>query len=196
MQTIPAVVNGYNKTVSKPALRATFEDISGNDERAARIQIRIGCYFLGAANAWLHKNYPESAPSASLSTAEMDQIRLALTAYAIGPGNVREKFEILEQQGKPLTFAQLKKSFPTWGQIKAGPNKGKWSNRPLLYGQKVGDNYEKHDRHNNRPGKIEQLTARATQYAKSPGGFFIGALRVGGMVYGGKKLYSKYKVKK
>lgn len=192
MQTIPAVVAGYNKATKDPQFKATWEDISGTDERAARIQIRLGCFFLGRCNAWLHNNYPNIAPAASLSNADMNQIRLALTAYAIGPGNLKNKLDILAQQGKPQTFDQLKISFPDWGKIKSGPNAGKWANRPLHYGTKVGNKFEKHDHYNQRPGTLEKLTTRATGALKGGGGLLMVALLIGG----GWKVYKHYKEKK
>ena len=42
MQCIPAVINGYNSG-APAAETATLEDMTGNDDRAARLQIRIGC---------------------------------------------------------------------------------------------------------------------------------------------------------
>lgn len=137
MQTVPVTVLGYNKHEQAkpgfdPITLATWEDISGTDERAARIQIRAGCYYLALANHLIHQAHPEAAPAASLSSASLDQIRIVLTGYAVGAGATIEKLNQLAEQGKPLTFASLATSFPDWG--------GK-HNRPIYYANKVSGYY-------------------------------------------------------
>jgi soluble lytic murein transglycosylase-like protein len=138
MQTVPATVLGYNqheqsKPNFDPVTLATWEDISGTDERAARIQIRAGCYYLALANHLIHKAHPEAAPAASLSEAKPDQIRIVLTAYAVGAGATIKKLDQLKAEGKAATFSNLAASFPNWG--------GK-SNRPIYYANKVSGYYE------------------------------------------------------
>jgi SLT domain-containing protein len=128
MQIIPATVNWYNDQAPDDE-KATFEDMTGSDERAIRLQIRIGCKFLALVNNYLHQRYPETVPERSLANAKDDQIKLVLTGYAVGHGNTAKKMAKAIEADKSPTFANLKRLFPTWGQNA----QGKWINRPLKY---------------------------------------------------------------
>jgi len=156
MQTVPGTVLGYNKHEQAkadfdPLTLATWEDISGTDERAARIQIRAGCYYLAAANHLIHNAHPEAAPAASLSNAGMDQIRIVLTAYAVGAGATIKKLDQLKSDGKALTFSNLATSFPNWGGQ---------SNRPIYYANKVSGYYEENKNGSYTGSKPGGLLAR------------------------------------
>lgn len=128
MQTIPATIDWYNQTAEADKV-ATIEDMTGSDERAIRLQIRIGCKFLAHCNRYLHKRFPETVPEASLANAADDQIRLVLTGYAVGNGATAEKMQTAKEQNYSPTFANIQRLFPKWGQNAAG----KWINRPLKY---------------------------------------------------------------
>lgn len=133
MQTVPCTVLSYNdyqrsRSDFDPNKLATWEDISGKDERAIRIQIAIGCYYLAVANRILNINHPDSAPSKSLSNANADQIKLVLASYAIGAGATSKKLRLLEEKNVKPSFANLERYFPDWG---------KPANRPVYFARKV-----------------------------------------------------------
>jgi hypothetical protein len=128
MQIIPATVNWYNDQAPDDE-KATLEDMTGSDERAIRLQIRIGCKFLALVNNYLHQKFPETVPEHSLANAKDDQIKLVLTGYAVGHGNTEKMMEKAIEADKSPTFANIQRLFPTWGQNASG----KWINRPLKY---------------------------------------------------------------
>jgi hypothetical protein len=128
MQVIPATVNWYNDSAPDDE-KATFEDMSGSDERAIRLQIRTGCKFLALVNNYLHQKFPETVPERSLANAKDDQIKLVLTGYAVGHGNTAKKMAKAIEADKSPTFANIQRLFPKWGQNSSG----KWINRPLKY---------------------------------------------------------------
>lgn len=128
MQVIPSTVDFYNQANDERDI-ATYEDMTGTDERAIRLQIRTGCKFLAFVNHYLHRHFPQALPESSLANATDDQIQLVLTGYAVGHGAAAKKLKQLIDQGKTPSFANIKKNFPTWGQNK----EGKWINRPLKY---------------------------------------------------------------
>lgn len=162
MQVIPSTVAYYNSQQSNPNNKATFEDISGTDERAARIQIKIGCFYLAFANHFIHKLYPLDFPAFSLSSATPDQIKVALTAYAVGHGALKQKLDALKDEKRKLSFDNLKKYFPTWGQNKAG----KWINRPLHYANVVNKWFQSDHTQTGSPGQSTGLMARTKKTAK------------------------------
>jgi hypothetical protein len=129
MQTIPATVNWYNESADGDQ-KATVEDMTGADARAARMQIRIGCKFLAFANAYLHRKMPEAAPAKSLADAKDDQIALVVTAFAVGHGATLKKLRAVKQAGKRPSFWQIQKLFPNWGK---SAKTGKWINRPITF---------------------------------------------------------------
>jgi soluble lytic murein transglycosylase-like protein len=137
MQTIPATIAWYNES-APDADKATIEDMTGSDERAIRLQIRVGCKFLAHANYYLHQRFPETMPERSLANAKDDQIKLALTGYAVGNGATAKKMAAAIDQDKAPTFANIQRLFPKWGQNAAG----QWVNRPLKYANDVTTNFQ------------------------------------------------------
>ena len=140
MQAVPGTVLSYNdyqrsRSDYDPNKLATWEDISGKDERAIRMQIAIGCYYLAVANKILNLNNPQSAPSKNLSDANADQIKLILTSYAVGAGATLNKLKLLDEQNLKPTFANLKRRFPDWG---------KPANRPVYFADKIFQKYTHH----------------------------------------------------
>ena len=140
MQCVPGTVLSYNdyqrsRSDFDPNKLATWEDISGKDERAIRMQIAIGCYYLAVANKILNLNHPMSAPAKSLSNANADQIKLVLSSYAVGAGATDEKLKSLDEQNLKPTFANIEKRFPDWG---------KPANRPVYYAKKVFNRFSNH----------------------------------------------------
>lgn len=155
MQTIPATIQGYNDSAPQGEA-ATLEDMTGNDERAARLQIRVGCKFLAGCNSYLHSNFPAACPARSLSSATDDQIGIVLTAYAVGPGNTAKKLKKLINTGKKPTFKNLQVNFPLWGQN----SDGVWVNRPLLYANTVLKWYRNNKKNSYQIGKCGALAER------------------------------------
>ena len=137
MQIHPRTVASWNEHGNETAF---VEDMTGDDERAIRLQIRIGCWYLAACVAGLHKYYSKSFPAVSASQADQNQIQCALIGYAVGLGALRQKLDQLKEENKPLTYEQLVKSFPNWGKSQ---KTGKWINRPLHYAAVVWDQYAK-----------------------------------------------------
>ena len=131
MQVIPSNVERWNEK-KKPIV--TIEDMRGDDERAVRLQIRLGSsIFAGAVHA-IHRFDPRLFPGTTPGTATAQQLQLALVAYAIGAGKIGgkrgliPKLEILRSEGKPLTLDALRKRFPKWGYSE---KKQRWINRPV-----------------------------------------------------------------
>jgi hypothetical protein len=137
MQVIPSTVNWYNEGVPDDE-KATFEDMTGSDERAIRIQIRTGCKYLALVNNYLHKRFPETVPQHSLANAKDDQIKLVLTGYAVGHGATAKKMNKAIEAGKSPTFANIQRLNPKWGQNASG----KWINRPLKYANDTITNFQ------------------------------------------------------
>lgn len=183
MQTIPATVDGYNKRQTDPDRIATIEDISGTDERAARLQIAIGCHYLAGVNHYLNQNYPQAAPAASLAEAGGDQVRFVLAGYAVGHGAIGEKLAALAAAGRPMTFAALKSTFPNWGQNAAG----EWINRPLYYAERVGNKYQNNRSNSYTGGRAGALAARVKE--RIGGGGF--ALLAAAGLWAGWKFYER-----
>jgi hypothetical protein len=117
MQCSPALVADWNKKMSP---RATLEDMTNTDERAARLQLRIGCWYLAACVKQLNTYAPQTFPGASAGTASAEQLRLALVAYAGGwggsskPGGrgLKPKLDALTANGRPLTLEEVIRAFP------------------------------------------------------------------------------------
>ena len=147
MQVIPSTVAWYNQLHPKDF--AYFEDVSGKTERAARMQIRIGCWLLAHNVRMLHKFDPQAFPGTSPGTASPEQLGQALIAYAIGLGALRKRLRVLKEKELPLTQGSLHEQFPLWDYSKT---KEKWINRPLHYGSVVWRNYERNK--TNIPGTV------------------------------------------
>ena len=155
MQAIPATVQFYND--SAPAgEKALLEDMTGTDERAARLQVRVGCKFLAFVNHYLHTRMPKAAPAAHLSDASPDQIKLVLTGYAVGHGATRKKLMAVKEQGYPPTFDSIKRNFPEWGK-----RNGKWFNRPIFYAEKVFAKYSE-----NKAGGVPDVVKKPVEIVK------------------------------
>lgn len=165
MQTIPGTIESFNSNKSGAGF-ATVEDVTGNDERAIRMQIRIGCAYLATANHILHNAFPDTCPASSLSEASDDQIKLVLTGYAVGAGRTMKKMKQAKQEGYSPTFANIKKLFPKWGQNA----EGKWINRPLKFAQDVMPNYKANRGGSFTGTRAGDLIARAKNCVSSPAG--------------------------
>jgi hypothetical protein len=187
MQIIPATIDFYNMTAPDND-KATLEDMTGTDDRAIRLQIRVGCKYLAFVNYYLHQRFPETMPENSLSAAGDDQIALALTAYAVGHGATAAKMKEAKEQNYSPTFANVKRLFPTWGQNAAG----KWINTPLKYASDVLTNFLANRSGSyvgTRPG---DLVARAkTTISDNKGGFLALAICLTGAGWLIQRYYSR-----
>ena len=191
MQTIPDTINGYNRNKTGADF-ATIEDMIGTDERAARMQIRIGCHFLATVNHYLHRYFPAACPALSLSEAEPGQIGIVLTGYAVGHGATANKLQQLIDQNIKPTFSNLKTHFPNWGKNSAG----QWINRPVHYASVVLENFDK-----NRGGSyVEsapgQLVRRTVGKLNKTQGALAMLLFLTGAGYLINRYYTRPKVKK
>jgi hypothetical protein len=137
MQIHPLTVSSWNEHGDETAY---LEDMTGDDERAIRIQIRLGCWYLASCVAGLHQFDPTAFPAVSAAKAGQNQLQCALIGYAVGLGALKKKLKQLQSENKPLTYDQLVKTFPEWGKSK---KTGKWINRPLHYAAVVWDQYAK-----------------------------------------------------
>jgi len=147
MQVIPSNVTAWNQN-KKPVI--TYQDMTGKDERAVRLQIRIGCSIFASYVHKLHQFDPVVFPGTSPGTAHENQLSLALVAYAIGPGKpggkrgLIPKLEQLKANNKPMNLTALSKAFPKWGYSEQSQ---RWTNRPVQYGHSVWAKYNKVDKH-------------------------------------------------
>lgn len=145
MQVIPSHVNSWN-TNKTPKI--TYQDMVGQDERAARLQIRIGCSILSSYIYRLYQFDPIAFPGSTPGTAPPNQLNLSLIAYAIGPGKAGGKrgliprLEKLKSMGRALNIRELAKAFPKWGY---SDSLQKWINRPVQYGGTVWGAYRKRE---------------------------------------------------
>jgi hypothetical protein len=144
MQILPAHIAAWNEHKTP---KITLEDMTGNDERAARLQIRIGSSIFASYVQKLHQFDPVEFPGDSPGKATPDQLSLALVAYAIGPGKkggekgLIPKLEQLRAQRKPLTLESLRTTFPKWGYSE---RKARWINRPVQAAKTVWTDYIEH----------------------------------------------------
>jgi len=180
MQIHPRTVASWNEHGNETAF---VEDMTGDDERAIRMQIRIGCWYLAACVAGLHKYYPESFPAVSAIQADQNQLQCALIGYAVGLGALRKKLDQLKEENKPLTYEQLVKSFPEWGKSQ---KTGKWINRPLHYAAVVWDQYAKNQTGATIPTTPPGLIARIGK-AWNGGGWLLVPVAAGLLWSLGKK---------
>ncbi len=135
MQVIPGTLAAYNK--NNPTV--FFEDMAGQDEQAARAQVRVGSSVYANAIRALYRYDPRTFPGGTPGKAPPDQLMLALTAYAFGFGRLRKKLDALKARGEPLTFNALAANFPDWGKVG-----DKWLSRPIKYARWVWTNAKKH----------------------------------------------------
>ena len=133
MQVVPRTIASYNQSTTTD--RVYFEDMKGQEERAARLQIRVGCAVYASAILNLHQYDPLTFKAATPATADPNHLILALVGYRMGSGALRKKLDKLKALGKPLTFEALAATFPNWGQNQ----QGEWINRPIYYTQTVWD---------------------------------------------------------
>lgn len=143
-QCIPSVVAGYAKAFKHPAY---FEDMTGSDERAARLQVRLGAWVFASGVRLLHDYDPIAFPAKSPGASTPEQLKLALVAYAIGFGNLKKKLDVLKEEKTPLALDTLKTRFPWWGYNKEA---GQWINRPIQSSEKKWALYTKNM--SNAPG--------------------------------------------
>lgn len=165
MQTIPVLVEAWNKNVGKPII--TADDLEGKDERAARIQTRLGVTYLAGNFARLHKYDSAAFPSPVGRGASPNQTTLSLVAYAAGFPGLKKKLDVLKSEGLPLTFEALKQRFPKWGYSDKAK---KWINRPVHYGATVFNNYStRATGAGPQVGRVPPLPARKTSLPKIEG---------------------------
>jgi len=132
MQCIPGTIDAYNQRhADQPAY---YEDMIGSDERSSRLQIRIGSEVYARNVNALYQYDPVAFPGVSPGSATKDQLKLALTAYAVGFGSLKSNLDELKAQGVPLTYANVARANPNWGRNSEG---GEWINRPLHYASSV-----------------------------------------------------------
>lgn len=136
LQTIPATISFYNQSAQGKDV-ATIEDMVGHDDRAKRMQIRVGCKYLAYVNHYLFTNYPSACPERSLANADDNQIAIVLTGYNMGNGAIGKKLQQLIDKNISPTWSNIKKYFSDWGKNK----NGKWINRPIKYGTDVLNAY-------------------------------------------------------
>lgn len=148
MQCTSSTINWYNerKGAGDPA---TYQDMTGNDERSCRQQIRVGCALFAAQVAQVHKFDPVTFPSRSPANATPDQLQFAIVAYAIGGGweasgpggrGLKPRLIQLQNAGLPLTFQNLTSYNPLWGKS-PNPELG-WINRPIQAARKIYSHFE------------------------------------------------------
>jgi len=144
MQVIPPNVAAWNQNKTPTV---TYEDMTGHDERAVRLQIKLGSSIFASSVYQLHKFDPVEFPGSSPGGATPEQLKLALVAYAIGAGKkggdrgLIPKLERLREMKRPLTLEALKVNFPKWGYSES---KQKWINRPTHAATKVWTNYKRY----------------------------------------------------
>lgn len=159
MQTIPAVVNGYNLHADKTHY-ATVEDMIGNDDRSRRIQIAAGCWYIAAVAQRLRRDVPDILDSTSFATMSDNAIELILLGYRMGAGGVSQRLQTMRDNGRALTYAEFKRSYPDWGTNAAG----KQINRPYQYVDKIFSKFRA-NRHgsygNTRSGDLISRAANA-----------------------------------
>ena len=131
MQVVPRTLASYNDR--HPGEIVYFEEMKGTGERAARLQIRVGCAVYASAIRNLHLYDPQTFKGATPATADPNQLMLAIVGYRMGSGALRKKLNKLRELGKPLTFEALAATFPNWGM----GAEGQWINRPIHYTQTV-----------------------------------------------------------
>lgn len=176
MQIIPSHVLSWNQSKT-PIIY--YDDMIGKDERAARLQMRIGCsYYANLVNR-LHSFDAKAFPSKSPGNASSEQLKLALVAYRMGPGREGGKrgliprLEQLKAQKLPLTLIQLKRSFPNWGYSQ---KKERWINKPFYYTQKIWQMYLKNqviDQTEKQPGTLPKNEKDKDEKKKKDIGFLL-----------------------
>jgi hypothetical protein len=128
MQVTPRLIAAWNSQVKDPVV--TLADLEGTDERAARVQVRIGASYLRNQFARL-ANYSPTFLNDPMA-ASLDQTALALAAYRMGWYGLRQKLDELQAVGQPLTWRTIAERWPTWGTVN-----GSQPNKPIYYVDRV-----------------------------------------------------------
>ena len=190
MQVIPPNVASWNQH-KQPTI--TYEDMTGQDQRAARLQIKLGSSIFASGVYQLHKFDPREFPGTSPGGATPEQLKLALICYAIGAGKkggkrgLIPKLEQLRGQKKPLTLKSLSIHFPKLGYSES---KQKWINRPLHAATKVWNNYKKFGSGKPDNGTPDKgLPDSKTNFMD---GWLLGLLFFGGALWVSRKELAKF----
>ena len=143
LQVIAPNVAAWNER-KQPII--TWEDMTGQDERSARLQIRIGCSIFASCVQRLHQFDPSNFPGKTPGTAPTDQLSLAVVAYLMGPGKpggqrgLIPRLEALKAKKIRMNLKNLALTFPKWGW---NEKEQRWINRPNQYGHSVWAAYTK-----------------------------------------------------
>lgn len=128
MQVVPRTIASYNNR--HPNTPVYYEQMSGETESDARIQIRVGSEILSKEIKNLHRYDPEYFPGTAASNTDTNQLLCAILAYRMGFGALTKKLKQLNERGLALTYQNIKNEFPNWG---FNPETGNWINRPIHY---------------------------------------------------------------
>jgi hypothetical protein len=122
MQTIPLVVDNYNK--SNPTLY--YEDMTGATAAAAQKQVQVGLWAFER-----NRKAIEALTGRKLidkKRLNLDLLKLVLVAYNWGIGRTKTKLKALKKDGLAPTFKNLSITWPTLGEP---------ANRPLFYANRI-----------------------------------------------------------
>jgi hypothetical protein len=165
MQTMPDTVNGYNAAVPDQLHFATLEDMTGADDRAIRIQIAVGCWYIAAVARRLRRDHPDLITGPNFSEMDDDDLRLILLGYAMGAGGISMRLQQLADRGKSKSYANMKKYFASWGQSSG--------NRPFSAVDKVWSMYAANRHHSYGKTRTGDLVSRAAGFAGSGAGIAV-----------------------
>jgi len=120
MQTTSGLLQTWQEQNRIPQI--TIDDLRKTDERAARLQIHLGSWYLKNCLRQLAQYDPTFD---NVSNPTDDQWKFVLCAYAKGFGaqsppdgpGLKPKLDGLKQAGKPLTWTALKSLFPSFQPI-------------------------------------------------------------------------------
>lgn len=133
MQVAPSAIKTWNDH-NPPERQATIEDMTKGDERAARLQIKIGAWVLASSIRALNQYNPKVFPGKTAKNAPDEQLRMAVLVYGVGgnwqagkgaPG-VKPKLDELAGLGQPLTVAAMAASFPDWKRKRVAGVEQRW----------------------------------------------------------------------
>lgn len=148
MQTIPLVVDDYNKTHKT----AFYDDMTGATVAAAKKQIQVG--------VWTFNNNVRAIQAATgkqlikSGKINIDLLKLVLVAYAWGVGRTKRKLNELKKAGKAPTFENLQAAWPQLGQP---------ANRPIYYANKIVNRVLKPPKGSKGPKRPGQVPGRGNQ---------------------------------
>jgi SLT domain-containing protein len=164
MQTIPDTINGYNATADRLHF-ATIEDMTGSDDRAIRIQIAVGCWYIAAVARKLRRDHPGLIAADDFEHMDDDDLKLILLGYAMGAGGISRRLQQLADSGKSQTSANIKKYFASWGQSSG--------NRPFEYVDQTWSLYAANRHSSYGAGRAKDLAARAKNVLGSGSGMAV-----------------------